>query len=396
MNNFLQKAKDLFSYTQSLRRDFHMHPELGFKEIRTGGIVAKELEALGIEVTKGVGKTGVVGVLEGSKPGPTILLRFDMDALPITEDTGAEYSSTNPGVMHTCGHDGHTAIGLTVAKILNEHKDDLKGSIKFCFQPSEEGTNGEEVGGALMMMRDGILESPKVEKTLSLHVWNDKPVGWIHVAKGPVMAGAELFIIKLTGKGGHGAAPETTVDPVVCAAHITTALQTIVSRNVPPLKPAVISVTSIHTGTAFNIIPQTAELNGTIRTFDFEIRALVLERFKQVVTGIATSMGCESEITIKQVTAPVINNEAVAATVHAAAQSVFPNTKIDDNSYLTMGAEDMGYMLEKADGCYFFIGSANDEKHLNYNHHHPKFDFDEQALINGVALMATAAANLLK
>ena len=396
MNNFLQQAKDLFSYTQSLRRDFHMHPELGFKEIRTGGIVAKELEALGIEVTKGVGKTGVVGVLEGSKPGPTILLRFDMDALPITEDTGAEYSSTNPGVMHACGHDGHTAIGLTVAKILNEHKDDLKGSIKFCFQPSEEGTNGEEVGGALMMMRDGILESPKVEKTLSLHVWNDKPVGWIHVAKGPVMAGAELFIIKLTGKGGHGAAPETTVDPVVCAAHITTALQTIVSRNVPPLKPAVISVTSIHTGTAFNIIPQTAELNGTIRTFDFEIRALVLERFKQVVTGIATSMGCESEITIKQVTAPVINNEAVAATVHAAAQSVFPNTKIDDNSYLTMGAEDMGYMLEKADGCYFFIGSANDEKHLNYNHHHPKFDFDEQALINGVALMATAAANLLK
>ena len=396
MNKFLQQAKDLFPYTQTLRRDFHMHPELGFNEIRTGGIVAKELEALGIEVTKGVGKTGVVGLLEGSKPGPTILLRFDMDALPITEDTGAEYSSTNPGVMHACGHDGHTAIGLTVAKILNEYKDDLRGNIKFCFQPSEEGTNGEEVGGALMMMRDGLLESPKVEKTLSLHVWNDKPVGWIHVAKGPVMAGAELFIIKLTGKGGHGAAPETTVDPVVCAAHITTALQTIVSRNVPPLKPAVISVTSIHTGTAFNIIPQTAELNGTIRTFDPEIRTLVLERFKQVVTGIATSLGCQSEITIKQVTAPVINNEEVATTVHAAAQLVFPNTKINDNPYLTMGAEDMGYMQEKADGCYFFIGSANDEKHLNYNHHHPKFDFDEQALINGVALMATAAADLLK
>jgi len=396
MNNFLQQAKDLFPYTQSLRRDFHMHPELGFTEIRTGGIVAKELEALGIEVTKGVGKTGVVGLLEGAKPGPTILLRFDMDALPITEDTGAEYSSTNPGVMHACGHDGHTAIGLTVAKILNEHKDELKGSIKFCFQPSEEGTNGEEVGGALMMMRDGVLESPKVEKTLSLHVWNDKPVGWIHVAKGPVMAGAELFTIKLTGKGGHGAAPDTTVDPVICAAHITTALQTIVSRNVPPLKPAVISVTSIHTGTAFNIIPQTAELTGTIRTFDTETRKLVLERFEQIVTGVATSMGCESEITIKQVTAPVINNEAIAANVHTAVQKVFPGTKIDDNSYLTMGAEDMGYMQEKVDGCYFFIGSANAERNLNYNHHHPKFDFDEQALINGVALMATAAADILK
>ena len=395
-HNFLQQAKDLFPYTQSLRRDFHMHPELGFNEIRTGGIVARELEALGIEVTKGVGKTGVVGLMEGAKPGPTILLRFDMDALPITEDTGAEYASANPGVMHACGHDGHTAIGLTVAKILNEHKDELKGSIKFCFQPSEEGTNGEEVGGALMMMRDGVLEGPKVEKTLSLHLWNDKPVGWIHVSGGPVMAGAELFIVKLTGKGGHGAAPETTVDPVVCAAQITTALQTIVSRNVPPLKPAVVSVTSIHSGTAFNIIPQTAELNGTIRTFDPDVRKLVLERFEQIVTGIATSMRCESEITIKQVTAPVINNDAVAASVMQSAQSVFPNTEIASNQYLTMGAEDMGYMQEKVDGCYFYIGSANDEKNLNYNHHHPKFDFDEKALINGVALMATAAVDLLK
>jgi len=395
-HNFLQQAKDLFPYTQSLRRDFHMHPELGFNEIRTGGIVAKELESLGIEVTKGVGKTGVVGLMEGAKPGPTILLRFDMDALPITEETGTEYASTNSGVMHACGHDGHTAIGLTVAKILNEHRDELKGSIKFCFQPSEEGTNGEEVGGALMMMRDGVLEGPKVEKTLSLHVWNDKPVGWIHVSGGPVMAGAELFIVKLTGKGGHGAAPESTVDPVVCAAQITTALQTIVSRNVPPLKPAVVSVTSIHSGTAFNIIPQTAELNGTIRTFDPEIRKLVLERFEQIVNGIASSMGCESEITIKQVTAPVINNEAVAASVLKSAQSVFPNTEIASNQYLTMGAEDMGYMQEKVDGCYFYIGSANNEKNLNYNHHHPKFDFDEAALINGVALMATAAADLLK
>jgi amidohydrolase len=395
-HNFLEQAKDLFPYTQSLRRDFHMHPELGFNEIRTGGIVAKELEALGIEVTKGVGKTGVVGLLEGSKPGPTILLRFDMDALPITEETGAEYASMNTGVMHACGHDGHTAIGLTVAKILNEHKDELKGNIKFCFQPSEEGTNGEEAGGALMMLRDGVLESPKVEKTLSMHVWNDKPVGWIHVAKGSVMAGAELFVVKLTGKGGHGAAPETTVDPVACAAQIVTALQTIVSRNVPPLKPAVVSVTSIHTGTAFNIIPQTAELNGTIRTFDPEVRKLVLARFQQIVTGIASSMGCESKITIQQVTAPVINNDAVAASVYRSVQSVFPNTEIADTSYLTMGAEDMGYMQEIVDGCYFFVGSANDEKNLNYNHHHPKFDIDEQALINGVALMATAAADLLK
>jgi amidohydrolase len=396
MPNFLQHAEELFPYTQTLRRDFHMHPELGFREVRTGGIVAKELEALGLEVTKGVGKTGVVGYLEGTRPGPTILLRFDMDALPITEETGAEYASENLGVMHACGHDGHTAIGLTVAKMLHAHRDELAGSIKFCFQPSEEGTNGEDVGGALMMIRDGVMESPKVDKTLSLHVWNDKPVGWINVAKGPVMAGAEMFQIKLTGRGGHGAAPDTTIDPVVTAAQIITALQTITSRNVPPLKSSVVSVTSLHAGTAFNVIPQVAELGGTIRTFDPVVRKLVLERFEQIVRGIAESMQCQAEITIKQVTAPVINNEDVAANVLGSAQALFPQTEIDTESYLTMGAEDMGYMQEKADGCYFFIGSANAEKNLNYNHHHPKFDFDERALVTGAALMATAAADLLK
>jgi amidohydrolase len=252
------------------------------------------------------------------------------------------------------------------------------------------------VGGALMMMRDGVLENPKVEKTLSLHVWNDKPVGWIHVGSGPVMAGADLFVVKLTGKGGHGAAPETTHDPVAAAAQIVTALQTIVSRNVAPLKPAVVSVTSIHAGTAFNIIPQTAELNGTIRTFEPEVRKTVHERFEQIVRGIASSMGCEAEITIKQVTAPVINNKAVTERVLNVALALLPQNEIETDPYLTMGAEDMGYMQEKADGCYFMIGSANAEKNLNYNHHHPKFDFDERALVIGAALMASAAADLLK
>ncbi|HCB01123.1 MAG TPA: amidohydrolase, partial [Anaerolineae bacterium] len=303
MSDFLKKAEELFPYTQAMRRDFHKHPELGFNEIRTGGIVAKELEGLGLEVTKGVGKTGVVGYLEGAKPGPTILLRFDMDALPITEDTGAEYSSTNNGVMHACGHDGHTAIGLTVAKILNEHRNELKGNIKFCFQPSEEGTNGEEVGGALMMIKDGVMDS--VDKTLSLHLWNDKPLGWLHVGAGPVFAGAELFKIIITGKGGHGALPETTIDPVVCAAHITTALQTIVSRNIEALKPAVVSVTSIQAGTAFNVIPQTAELWGTIRTFDPDVRKTVIERFNQIVKGTAEAMNCQVDVTVKEVTLPV-------------------------------------------------------------------------------------------
>lgn len=396
MTDFREEAKELFPYTQTLRRDFHIHPELGFNEIRTGGIVAKELEALGLEVTKGVGKTGVVGYLEGAKPGPTVLLRFDMDALPINEDTGAEYSSTNPGVMHACGHDGHTAIGLTVAKILHTHRNELAGSVKFCFQPSEEGFNGEEMGGAEMMMRDGVLDGPKVDKTLSLHLWNEKPVGWIHVAKGPVMAGAELFTIKLTGKGGHAAAPHTTVDPIVAAAQIVTALQTITARNIAPLHAAVISVTTIHAGTAFNVIPQEAELKGTIRTFDPAVRKLVLERFEQIVRGIGETLQCEVEIDIKRVTPAVINNDSVAAKVQETARRVFPETEVDTSQYLTMGAEDMAYMQEKVDGCYFFIGSNNKEKHLDYGHHHPKFDFDEQALINGVVLMASAAADILR
>ena len=396
MTDFLNEARSLFSYTQTLRRDFHLHPELGFREIRTSGIVAKELEALGLEVTKGVGKTGVVGLLEGAKPGPTLLLRFDMDALPIHEETGAEYASQNAGVMHACGHDGHIAIGLTVAKLLNQHKDKLAGTVKFCFQPSEEGNNGEEVGGAEMMMRDGVLDGPKVDMTLSLHLWNEKPLGWVNVAKGPVMAGAEEFKIKVIGKGGHGAIPDLAVDPVVCAAQIVSASQSIVSRNVGPLETAVISFTVINGGTAFNVIPQEVMMQGTIRTFDPQVRTKVIQRFDEVVRGVASAMGCQVELNVKQLTPALINAERVAASVQATAQRLLPNLQHDLSPYLTMGAEDMAYMQAKVDGCYFFIGSNNHERHLDYGHHHPKFDFDEQALITGSALMAAAAADILK
>jgi len=396
MTDFFKQAKDLFPYSQSMRRDFHAHPELGFTEIRTGGIVAKELEALGLEVTKGIGKTGVVGMLEGGKPGPTLLLRFDMDALPITEDTNAEYTSQTTGIMHACGHDGHTAIGLTVAKLLHAQRNELAGNIKFCFQPSEEGYNGEEMGGAEMMMRDNVLTAPKVDMTLSLHLWNQKPLGWIGIAKGPVMAGAEQFSILLTGKGGHGAIPNATIDPVIAAAHVITALQTITSRNVGPLQAAVVSVTTVHAGTTFNVIPQEAELTGTIRSFDLAVRQTVLERFEQIVRGVAESLGCQVQIKLQRVTPALINNDEITAKVQQTAHNIFPDADHDAAAYLTMGAEDMAFMQEKAPGCYFFIGSNNIEKHLDYGHHHPKFDFDEEALINGAALMAAAAADILK
>jgi amidohydrolase len=395
MIDFLAEAKSLFEYTQALRRDFHIHPELGFREIRTGAIVAKELEALGMEVTKGVGKTGVVGLLEGTKPGPTLLLRFDMDALPIIEQTGAEYASQNQGVMHACGHDGHTAIGLTVAKILNAHRDQLAGTVKFCFQPSEEGTNGEDVGGAEMMMRDGVLESPHVDMALALHLWNEEPLGWLGIAGGPMMAGAELFTIKITGRGGHGAIPNVAIDPIVASAQIISALQTIVSRNVAPMDTAVVSVTNLHSGTAFNVIPQEAILEGTIRTFDLGVRQRVLERFEQIVRGTAEAMGCRADINIQRVTPALVNDMAISATVQETSRRILPDANLRTSNYLTMGAEDAAFLLEKVNGCFFFVGSANKERHLDYGHHHPKFDFDEEALIRGSALMAAAAIDVL-
>ena len=395
MPDFLQQAEELFPYTQSLRRDFHIHPELGFREIRTGGIVARELEALGIEVTKGVGKTGVVALLEGAKPGPTLLLRFDMDALPITEETGAEYASQNPGTMHACGHDGHTAIGLTVAKMLHAHREELAGTIKFCFQPSEEGNNGEDIGGNEMMIRDGVLDAPKVDMSLALHLWNEQPLGWLGVAGGPVMAGAEIFTIRIAGRGGHGAIPQQTIDPVVAAAHIINALQTIVSRNVAPLETAVVSVTTVNAGTAFNVIPQTAELTGTIRTFDPRVRQTVVERFERIARGVGEALGCQVNVDVKRMTPALINDEAIAAKVQDAARRVLSQSDLETAGYTTMGAEDMAFMQEKVPGCFFFIGSNDKARHLDYGHHHPKFDFNEEALIRASALMASAAMDVL-
>jgi amidohydrolase len=395
MSNFLKEAKELFPYTQSLRRDFHIHPELGFNEIRTGGIVAKELETLGIEVTKGVGKTGIVGLLEGAKPGPTVLIRFDMDALPITEETGVEYASQNSGVMHACGHDGHTAIGLTVAKILHAHRNELSGTVKFVFQPAEEGTCGEEVGGAETMIRDGVLENPKPDFALSMHLWNENPLGWVNVAAGPVMAGVEHFKVRVTGKGGHAAIPDQAVDPVVTASQIITAIQSITSRNVSPLDAAVVSVTMVHGGSAFNVIPKDVELEGTIRTFNSMVREKVVRRFEEVSRGVGEALGCKVDLNVKKLSPAMINDEKVAARVQEVARRVLPDANHNADKFVTMGGEDMAFMLEKIPGCYFFVGSNNSSHGLDYGHHHPKFDFDEGALWRGAGLMAAAAAEIL-
>lgn len=396
MTDFLSEARAHFEYTQSMRRDFHMHPELGFHEVRTAGIVARELQALGLEVSTGIAKTGVVALLEGAQPGPVLLIRFDMDALPIVEATGAEYASQNPGVMHACGHDGHVAIGLTVAKLLHAHREELAGTVKFVFQPAEEGLCGEKMGGAEMMIAEGVLENPKPDRALSMHLWNEKPLGWIGAAAGPVMAGAEVFKVVITGRGGHGAVPHTTVDPVLAGAQVVTALQGIVSRNVAPLQAAVVSVTMFHGGDAFNVIPQSVQLDGTIRTFDPAVRELVLKRFAETVRGVSEAMGCRAEIEIQQIGPALINDADTAVTVQETARRVLPDARLDTAGYLTMGAEDMSYMLDKVPGCYFFVGSADPAKGLDAAHHHPRFDFNEEALPRAAAWMTASVVEILK
>jgi amidohydrolase len=391
LTDFIFEAQALFEYTQSLRRDFHAHPELGFQEVRTAGIVAKELTSLGLELHTGVGGTGVVALLKGAKPGQVVLARADMDALPVQEETGATYASMNPGVMHACGHDAHTAVLLTVAKMLTAHRNNLSGTVKFMFQPAEEG-----MGGAEKMIEAGILENPKVDVALALHVWNEKPVGWIGIASGPALAGAEIFKIKVRGKGGHGAVPHLALDPILAAAQIVSALQGIVARNIAPLQTAVVSVCTIHGGETFNVIPPLVEMTGTIRTFEQEVRARVLERFEQTVHSIAEGMGCQAEIDLQILTPATINQPEIADRVQVVARRLFSDGRVDIANYMTMGSEDFAYILEKVPGCFFFIGSANPEKGLNAGHHHPRFDIDEAALPRGAALMAATISDYLK
>jgi amidohydrolase len=389
MIDFLDEAQSLFEYTRNLRRDLHQHPEIGFKEIRTANIIAKELAGLGLEVKTGIGQTGVVGLMEGKAPGAVVLLRFDMDALPIQEETGAEYASLNPGVMHACGHDGHTAIGLTVARMLNDHRHEFSGTLKFVFQPAEEG-----LGGAESMIADGVLLDPKPDVTLALHVWNEKPVGWIGIVPGPVMAAADTFDIKIIGKGGHGAVPNLVHDPILAASQVVNALQSIVSRNVSPLKAAVVSVGSIHGGEAFNVIPSQVEMKGTLRTFETTVRMRLIERFRQIVEDVCHAFECHAEIEIKSITPAVLNDPDVTSRVQQVASRLLPHDQLDFQS-TTMGSEDMAFMQQQVPGCYFFIGSANKEKQLDASHHHPKFDFDEAILPKAAALMAASSMEFL-
>lgn len=384
--DFLQGARELAPRLIDWRRDFHRHPELAFTETRTASLVADQLHQLGLEVQTGVGRTGVVALLDGASDGPTVLLRFDMDALPIREENQVPYASVNPGVMHACGHDGHTAIGLAVAHLLSDQRSRIHGRLKFVFQPAEEIAEGAQA-----MIQDGVLQDPEPEVALGLHLWNTLPVGQVGIMAGPVMAGADIFDVIVRGAGGHGASPHETRDPLLAAAHIVTALQSVISRNVNPLDSAVLSVTSFIAGTASNIIPSEVTLKGTIRTYTDAVHDLTIRRLKQVTEGIAQAMDCVAEVTVTSLTPPLVNHPEVTQVVQ---QAIAPYTEPENllPDIRTMGAEDMAIFLNRIPGCFFFVGSANSQRDLSYPHHHPRFDFDEAALPLAAAMLASAAA----
>ncbi|WP_172327505.1 M20 aminoacylase family protein [Mangrovicoccus sp. HB161399] len=361
----------------AIRRDFHEHPELGFQEIRTSGIVAEKLAEWGIEVTKGLGKTGVVGVLKGTKPGRTIGLRADMDALPIHEETNLPWSSKTPGVMHACGHDGHTTMLLGAARYLSENRD-FAGTAVFIFQPAEEG-----LGGARAMLADGLFEKFPCDEIYGMHNAPHHQPDLVQVKKGAAMAGSDFFDIKITGRGSHGARPEDSKDPVVIATALVQQLQSIVSRNVAPTSPAVVSVTKIHAGDAYNVVPNTAELGGTIRFFDTKVGEMISERMRAICAGAATAYDVEIEVDIRNVFDVLVNDDSLSEAILAASGDVVGAEMSGLTTELVMGSEDFADMLRAVPGAYCTIGHSG-----GIPVHNPGFTLDDAILPVGASIYA--------
>ena len=373
-----------------VRRDLHAHPELAFQEVRTSALVAERLAALGLAVRTGVGKTGVLATLAGGSPGRTVLLRADMDALPIQEENQVPYRSQVPGAMHACGHDCHTSILLGVAKRLAAQAGSLRGAVKLCFQPAEECGDG-----ANAMIEDGALTDPRPDAAFGLHVWQDLDLGTVGITPGPFMAAVDEFTVTVRGKGSHAAMPHFGIDPVVCAAHIIAALQTIASRNVSPLLEVVVSVTQVHAGTAFNIIPESARLNGTVRVFDPEVWKTLPDRFSTIARGVAAALGCTAEVDYRRHNRPTVNDPAMCAIAHAAAAEVVGEANVRTD-VRTMGGEDFSAFLHHVPGCFIAVGSRNAAKGLVWDHHHPRFDVDETCLGIGAEILLRTARRFLE
>jgi amidohydrolase len=372
----------------TLRRELHRHPEVGFTERWTSNLIQQRMGDLGLEVRATAG-TGLVATLRGGRPGPTVLVRAELDALPIQEASEATYRSEHAGAMHACGHDAHMAVATTVARRLAELRDELAGTVKFAFQPAEE-----IAGGAKQMVEEGALEAPSVDAVLALHVWQDLPVGTIGVAGGPIWAAVDDLTFTVYGRSGHGAMPHQTVDAIVIASQIVNALQTIVSRTRSPFAPAVLTIGSIHGGTAWNIIADRVEMRGTLRTFDPTVRDRLLGRITAIAKGIAESMEATCDVEDRYGAPPVVNNEALVEVVRAATIPLVGAERVVTNVH-SAGGDDFSYFAQDKPGCMFLVGSSNAARGLDKPHHHPSFDIDEACLpIAAASLDAVIRASL--
>lgn len=375
------------------RRYLHENPELGCEEFITSAFVIDRLQALGVEdIRTGINVTGVTGLIRGTKDGPgrVVLVRADMDALPILEENDVEYRSKVDGKMHACGHDAHTAILLGLARILMDRRDQFSGTVKVLFQPSEE----RGPGGAKEMIAAGVLEDPHVDAVFALHMAQDQPLGTISIRDGAALASADGFKVTIQGKGGHGAHPDRTVDPVVVGAHLITALQTIVSRNVDPIESAVVTVGALHSGLAGNVIPDTAELVGTVRTLNTEVQTMIVRRLEELVTGLCAAMGATGTLEYQYGVPPTINAVEAATLIRNVASDIVGADHVVSPPP-SMGGEDFSYFLMERPGAMFMVGSNNPDKGLIWGHHHPKFDIDEDSLAVGLEVMATTVETYL-
>ncbi|MCU0559712.1 MAG: amidohydrolase [Desulfobacterales bacterium] len=379
-------VRSLETEVVATRRDLHRIPETGFSEHKTSAYVAERLERLGLAVQTGIAGTGVVGLLRSGRSGPTLMIRADMDGLPIAEETGLAFASTHPGRMHACGHDAHMAMALGAAAALSRFADRIRGDVKFVFQPAEEGP-----GGAQPMIAAGVLENPRVNFALACHLWSERPEGVVGVRAGALLAAMDRFDIKILGRGGHAAQPHLCVDALEVATQVVGALQRIVSRQINPIEPAVVTVGTFHAGTAFNIIPSEAVLSGTTRTFDRSLRASWESRLEGVVRGVCEAMGAGYELSFRRGYPPTVNDAAVAEVVRRSATAVVGEDRVAEPE-LTMGGEDMSFFLEAVPGCFYCIGIGREGAAPLHN---PRFDFREDLMLLGVEIHCRTALDLL-
>ena len=389
---FRKNVEEILPGVVADRRHLHENPELAFEEYETSKFVAERLASLGVEdIRTGIGGTGVTGLIRGGKgDGKVVMARADMDALPILEENDVDYKSTKPGVMHACGHDAHTAMLLGLTRLLMDRKGEFAGTVKVLFQPAEE----VPPGGAIAMIRDGALEDPHVDAVLGLHVSSETPAGKIAMRAGAGSASSDRFRITIQGRGGHAASPHEAVDPIVIGSLIVLALQTLVSRETNPIDAAVLSTTAFIAGEAFNVIPDTVELRGTVRTLNQEVREHLEKRLIEVSTGIARAGGAEVVADFIRGYPGIVNDEAMTEMVRLAAIDAVGEDNVIE-SPIGMGGEDFSYFSLERPGCFFNVGTRNEDRGIVWGHHHPRFDVEEEGMSAGIATMGNAMLSYL-